>query len=101
MNRLKLMEYSDKIHHPMLRPTGDLPPCDKEVFEKGKVVALIRNGSARLIERFVSEVREASGERVDWQYTAGVGVVRTLGNVDKVQAAIDKFELNIQFVEQE
>lgn len=83
----------------MIAATDELPLCDAEIFQSGKCVAMISGGSARFIDRFVKEVAESSGEKVDWHCVGGVGRVLTLASdVAKVQEAIERLKLTIRLV---
>ncbi|HEX8184669.1 MAG TPA: hypothetical protein VF747_07950 [Blastocatellia bacterium] len=83
----------------LMKPVGDkgIPPCDPEIYERGALVAVITGGSAKLIDRFVKEVSEFSGEPVDWHYAGGRGRVLTTGDASKVQYVIRELMLSISF----
>lgn len=60
-------------------------------------VAIIHGGSANLIERYVLEVSELSGCKVDWHYIGGRGIIKTLEeNAYKVRQCIENTKLHIQ-----
>ncbi len=82
--------------HELMKPTGELPRCDGELFREGKTVALIAGGSAKLIDRFVRELAEYSGERVDWHYMGGrARVVTTEDAYYKVRDALVELRLSV------
>jgi hypothetical protein len=68
--------------------------CDSEVFAKGEVVTVIGNhpGSHKL-EEWILKVRETSGQRVDWHFVAGRAVVKAIGDLAKVRAAMEAHPL--------
>lgn len=64
---------------------GSPPQCEREIYERGVWVATIADRSAKEIEQLIIECRHATGERVDWHYIGGRGVVKALGNVVAVK----------------
>ena len=62
--------------------------CDKEIFENGVAVFVTYTVPDSEIERFVQAVAAVSQQRVDWSYFGGRAVVRCLGDVEAVVAAI-------------
>lgn len=63
--------------------------CDLEVWKKGEVVALTGGLAKAELEALAQELRLATGEpRVDWNYFAGRGVVKVLGDGQKVREAL-------------
>lgn len=73
--------------------------CDTEVYEKGTVVFLTNTiGSARM-EEWVKNIAQHSGQRVDWHYFGGRGVVKALGDLHRVRKAIISLkEMHDQFL---
>lgn len=69
--------------------------CDEDVYRDGASVGMIYLPSAILIERFVREVAELSGQKVDWFYAAGRVVIKTTGDVAKVQRTIESLHGSI------
>lgn len=63
-------------------------PLDPYVFRDGKIIAAL-DGCVFRLERFIQEVRRRSGQPIDWYFAEGVGVVKYMGDVDKVTAAMD------------
>jgi hypothetical protein len=55
------------------------PPCDHEIFQKGKSVAAI-DGSSNAVERWVKKVAATAKARVDWHYSGGVANILHLGS---------------------
>lgn len=66
----------------------DPPPCEREIFEQGTMVAVVVGVPSNAMERWVSDVRGASGERVDWHFCAGRAIVKVIGDKVTVQHAI-------------
>lgn len=64
------------------------PPCDAEVFQDGTVVLLTHGIRSNAMERWVKKLAEASGQRVDWHFAGGRAVVKALGDLPKVEAAL-------------
>lgn len=61
-------------------------PCDKEVFKKGKPVALL-DGSSNAVENWVREVAKKANVRIDWHYSGGIAQVLHLGDRKSRQRA--------------
>lgn len=74
---------------------ADAERCDPEVWELGKVIAVL---DARTVhaEPWVQSVAKRSGQKVDWSYFGGRAVVRYVGDYYAVLRAIDELgpELN-------
>jgi hypothetical protein len=84
--------------HELMKPTGALDLCDDELM-KGECVAVVTGGSAQLIERFVCEVAEFGGARVDWHYVGGrARVVAEKDNAAQVREAITALRLAVEIV---
>lgn len=77
------------------------PPCDDEVFEKGHVVFLGDGVSSNRMEAWVQEVAKESGQRVDWHFVGGRATVKALGDLEKVQHALDKLMAKYQAAQRE
>jgi hypothetical protein len=81
----------------LAKPTGALGRCDPDLYSTGACVAVITGGSAMLIERFVREVADYSGVRVDWHYCGGYArVVAPKDDAAKVREAIMVLRLGIE-----
>lgn len=65
------------------------PRCDNNVYENGEHILTFSTMNAARIERWVTLVREASGQSVDWHYFGGRAVVKYVGDFYKVKAAIE------------
>jgi len=70
-----------------MRPTM-LDRCDPEIYEYGAVVAVIADRTAAAIERLVQQTARETGQRIDWHYVGGRGVVRVLGDAERVRQAL-------------
>lgn len=66
------------------------PPCDPEIFYNGQVVLVTHTIPSNAMERWVKQVAELSGQRVDWSFFGGRAVVRALGDLERVKAAIQQ-----------
>ena len=71
---------------------GQLYACNSEVFDKGAVVFTTHTIPSHGIEWWVCEVARESGQPVDWNFQGGRAVVRALGDLDRVLAAIKKLK---------
>ena len=62
------------------------PPCNQEVFSKGKSLLAADTSGCRAVgfEPWVQEVAKKSGQPVDWHYSGGVAHVLYLGDREKV-----------------
>lgn len=63
--------------------------CDRDVFENGAVVLVTHSISSNRMERWVQKVASNSGQRVDWSFCGGRAVVKAIGDICKVQQAIE------------
>jgi hypothetical protein len=68
----------------------DPTPCDYDIFHSGKIVYQTNGVSSNRMEGWVRKVAEESGQRVDWHFVAGWAIVKMLGDIDAVDAAIKK-----------
>jgi hypothetical protein len=66
----------------------DPTPCDQEVFNKGKHVFTTHTIPSNAMEGWVKQVAERSGQRVDWHFVGGRAIVKALGDIPKVEQAI-------------
>lgn len=64
------------------------PPCDPEIFSKGKTVFIGDTIGSCAIERWVKKIAATSGQPVDWHWVGGRANVLALGDIAKVQEAI-------------
>ena len=63
--------------------------CSDKVYKKGTAVCMFANASSESIEEWVIMLRKVSGEKVDWHRASGRGVVKVLGDVEKVREIIN------------
>lgn len=66
------------------------PPCDAEVFRDGTVVLVTSSIPSNAMEQWVQRVAELSGQRVDWHFVGGRAVVKAVGDLRKVHAALEE-----------
>lgn len=69
-----------------------LPPCDPEILSKGTPVFMTHTIDAKSMEAWVQAVASESGQRVDWSFVAGRAIVRAIGDLNKVRAAMLKLK---------
>lgn len=63
--------------------------CREDVYKNGEHVATVASIPSTEIEAWVIKIRELAGEeRVDWHYVGGRGVVRALGDVERIRKVI-------------
>lgn len=67
----------------------DPAPCDAEVYRNGTVVLQGHSVSSNRMEGWVKKIAAESGQRVDWHFVAGWAVVKALGDIAAVNAAIE------------
>jgi hypothetical protein len=68
---------------------GPTPPrCDDKVFKHGKAVFSTNTIPSCAMEGWVKKVAKKSGQRVDWHFMGGTAIVKALGDVNAVKAAI-------------
>lgn len=66
-----------------------LPPCRKEIYESGKVVAILPgNLQPWDMESVVIRAARKAGYEMDWHLFAGRDVVKTLGDTDACYSAL-------------
>jgi predicted chitinase len=68
----------------------DLPECNRKVYHKGEHIATIINLKPEVIESIVKTTSEESGQKVDWFYFGGRGVVKALGDIDKARVYLKR-----------
>lgn len=74
------------------------PPCDKEIFNRGELVARI-DAASNATERWVQAVAADANARLDWHYAGGIARVLHLGNAEsrsRVEDSIAKLEKNLK-----
>lgn len=69
---------------------SDPPACDNRIFLEGEHIYTISPETQRhVVEVWVRQVAQLSGQPVDWHVFAGRRVILTTGNVSKVLQAIE------------
>jgi len=68
----------------------DPDPCNKEVFNKGKCVFITHSIPSNAMEGWVKKVAERSGQPVDWHFCGGRARVLALGDISKVNLALQE-----------
>jgi hypothetical protein len=68
----------------------DPAPCAQDIYRDGTVVHQVHSVSSNRMEGWVRKVAADSGQRVDWHFFAGWAVVKAIGDIDAVDAAIEK-----------
>ena len=66
-----------------------LPRCDLEIYNYGTTVFVGCDIRSEDMERWVKQVSERSEQRVDWHWFGGRAVVKALGDLRLVHAAIN------------
>lgn len=66
----------------------DPTPCAKDIFEKGVVVHQTHGVSSNRMEGWVKRVAFESGQPVDWHFAGGWAIVKGLGDVPLILAAV-------------
>lgn len=64
---------------------GELPECDRKLWENGEHIATIIDLKSEQIEEIVKSAAESSGQRIDWHYVGGRAAVRALGDLDSAR----------------
>ena len=64
------------------------PPCDPRVFRDGTTVFIGHTIGSCAMEAWVKKIAATSGQSVDWAWMGGRAVVRALGDLAKVDAAL-------------
>lgn len=65
----------------------DSDECDKDVYNDGKVLAIVdlpKNDANRI----TSQASKESGQRIDWHFVAGRVVIKVLGDAQKAADAL-------------
>ncbi len=68
-----------------------LKPCNDKIHRKGTHLFTTHSIPAEKIEKWVKQVAQMSGQKVDWHYFGGRAVILALGNarqISKVTQAI-------------
>jgi hypothetical protein len=65
-------------------------PCDPEVFTEGVCVLITHSIPPNAMDEWVRKVAETSSQRVDWYFAGGRAVVKAIGDLKKVRAALEK-----------
>ena len=68
---------------------SDPTPCDPDVFREGTIVFMTHTIPSNAMESWVKKVADVSGQRVDWHFACGRACVRALGDLTKVQEALE------------
>lgn len=64
--------------------------CDRKVYQKGAVVLVTDTIPASQVEPWVRKIAQDSEQRVDWHFFAGRIVIKALGDLTRVRAALQK-----------
>lgn len=62
-------------------------PCKEDIYKNGKAFMALHAPSA-VIEAIVQTAAKRSQLRMDWHFIAGIGVIKTLDDVDESIKAI-------------
>lgn len=81
--------------HELMTPCSDLPPCDENIYKNGTAFAIIHGGSAKLIQRFVDELSDYSGQVIDQHYAGGRAILLTLGDIDAARTALNELQIHV------
>jgi len=68
----------------------DPAPCQQDIFDDGEPVFLTWSIPSNAMEQWVKKVAEKSGQPVDWHFFGGRAVVKALGDLKAVRAAIEE-----------
>ena len=66
------------------------PPCSDELMKKGTQVFLTHTIPSNAMEGWVKQIAEKSGQQVDWHFVGGRARVLALGDIEKVNTAIQE-----------
>ena len=72
----------------------DPKPCDQEIYNNGRLVA-VAYGSSNMMENWVKSVAKKASARVDWHYAGGRAQILHLGDgasFERAQAAVKELE---------
>lgn len=64
------------------------PPCNPNIFNKGRGVCVV-NGSSNAVERWVQSVAKKANAQVDWHYSGGRANVLHLGDDESRQRVLN------------
>lgn len=67
--------------------------CDTEIWNRGTAVFGIASLPSTAIEAIVVRCREETGEKVDWHYFSGLGIIKCIGDdaaCTKVTVALER-----------
>lgn len=67
----------------------DPKPCDRKIYKQGEHVFTTFGIPSNAMEGWVKQVAAKSGQPVDWFFYGGRAVVLALGDIQKVNAAIN------------
>lgn len=76
----------------------NLDHIDPDIYENGTAVAIIIAPGKADIETFVQRVAKESGQRVDWHYMGGRGVVRAIGDLALVRETIELLMMSVRVI---
>ena len=65
-------------------------PCNQKVFDKGVQVFMTHTIPSNAMEEWVKKVAKLSGQQVDWHFAGGRARVLALGDIKKVESAIQE-----------
>jgi hypothetical protein len=68
----------------------DPDPCEQEIYRKGTIVLQMHSVSSNRMEGWVKKIAKQSGQPVDWHLAAGWATVKALGDLTKVNDAIQE-----------
>lgn len=67
----------------------DPAPCAAEIYKHGAVVYQTHGVSSNRMESWAQRIAFESGQPVDWHFMAGWAIVKGLGDLKLIQAAIE------------
>jgi len=76
----------------------DPAPCAADIYERGTVVHQCNSVSSNRMEGWVRKIAKESGQRVDWHFFGGWAVVKALGDIPAVEAAIEKHSHELDYL---
>lgn len=81
------LTFLEKDFH--MATDGPTPaPCNQKIYKHGEVVFVTHTIPSNAMEGWVKKVAERSGQPVDWHFFGGRAVVKALGDLVKVNEAI-------------
>jgi len=69
-------------------PVLDEKVCDPEIYLNGSLVFTTHTIPSKQINGWVQKIGRLSQQSVDWHYVGGRAVIRAMGNLEAVKAAI-------------